>query len=171
MKQFLRCVCTGSVVFALIVGCGGDPSAPTLAPATGTVTYKGGALAGATVTFLPDAGPLAIGATNLKGEFTLKSGTFDGCTVGPVKVAISIGGDDNATPSPGMLNPSAAKSPAEMDAASKKMAEGTMAYQQAASSKPKSLIPARYKDAATSGLSFTVDRDGAKNNFKIELQD
>ena len=170
MKNSVILVILALVHTSLFFGCGGDASAPTLAPATGVVTYKGSALAGATVTFLPSAGPLAIGMTDMKGEFKLNTGALPGCTVGPVKVAVTIGTADEGASSAPVVS-TGPVSPAEMEAQSRKMAEATMAHQKADASKPKSLIPARYKDATTSGLSFTVDADGAKNVFKIELQD
>lgn len=172
MNRFVRGIATALGWVFLAAGCGGDGATKVaLAPVTGTVTYSGGPLAGAIVTFLPENGPLAIGQTGFNGEFTLKSGALSGCAVGPVKAAVRIPSADDATPM-GAADPfSSAKSPQEIMEASKKMGEMTLARQTADSSKPKSLIPSKYHDVKTSGLSYTVDTDGAKNNFKIELHD
>jgi hypothetical protein len=174
MTNFLRVVAMGLGCVTAVTGCSGeDGSSPALAPVTGSVTYNGGPLAGATVTFMPGNGPLAMAVTDLKGEFKLNSGALPGCTIGPAKVAVSAipPGEGSSNPAP-TFNSSAAMSPAEMQEASKKMAEATQNYQASGgAAKTKSLIPARYKDVATSGLSYTVDKDGAKNVFKIELKD
>jgi hypothetical protein len=52
-----------------------------------------------------------------------------------------------------------------------KMADMTLNQQTGANDKKKSLIPDQYRDMKTSGLSFTVDPSGSKNDFKIELKD
>jgi hypothetical protein len=171
MKRFVRAIAPLLGCVFLATGCGGGGGkTPILAPVGGSVTYSGGPVAGAIVTFVPDNGPLAMAETNLNGEFTLKSGALPGCAVGPVKVAVRVPSAGDSTP---MGNPDPfanAKTQKEMMEASTKMGEMTLAKQGKAD-KPKSLIPEKYHDIKTSGLSYTVDKDGAKNNFKIELTD
>lgn len=170
MKPSLRATSAVLGCFLLAAaGCGSGADGLTIAPAKGTVTYSGGPLAGAIVTFMPDKGPLAMAVTDLKGEFTLKSGGLNGCAVGPVKVAVRIPSEGDATPM-GMPNPFAdAKNAKEMFEASKKMGEMTTAAQKK-NDKAKSLIPEKYHDTNTSGLSYTVDKDATKNNFSIDLK-
>ena len=174
MTGFQRIVTMGVWCVFAAVGCSGDGgSAPDLAPVNGLVTYNGGPLAGATVTFLPEKGPLAMAVTNMNGEFKLVSGTLPGCTVGPVKVAVSAipPGEGSSNPAPS-FNPNPNMSAVEMQEASKKMAEATQNFQASSgANKIKSLIPERYKDVNTSGLTFTVEKDSAKNKFKLELKD
>lgn len=171
MMRSLRVVAVASCCIALISGCGGDGGASVkLVPAMGSVTYNGSPLAGATVTFMPDNGPLAIAITDVKGEFKLNSGALPGCAVGPAKVAISV-----ATPNSGSSSSKdgavgAPKTQEEMAAQSAKMANMTTAYQNNDANKPKSLIPDKYTDANTSGLQYTIETDSSKNNFKIELR-
>ncbi len=156
------------VSMMIIAGCGGgDGKTPTLAAVKGSVTYNGSPLAGATVTFIPEKGPLAIGTTNLSGEFKLNTGALPGCAVGLSKVSVRLDPpSDEATassiPKPG--------SGGDITEQSKQMAQMTMAAQQS-NSKIKSLIPDKYRDANRSGLEYKVDSSGSKNDFKIELKD
>src|SRR5260370_11472637 len=73
----------------LAIGCSKGANAPDLVPADGTVTYKGSPIAGATVTFIPEKGPLAMAVTDLEGKFTLSTGSFPGVAAGSVTVSIS----------------------------------------------------------------------------------
>jgi hypothetical protein len=171
MKRFVQVIASLLGCVFLVTGCGGgDGKTPTLAPVTGSVTYIGGPVAGAIVTFLPEKGPLAMAETDLNGEFKLRSGASTGCAVGPVKVAVRVPSAGDSTPM-GNPNPFAnAKTPKEMMDASTKMGEMTLDRQKKAD-RLKGLIPEKYHDTNTSGLAYTVDKDGAKNNFKIELRD
>jgi hypothetical protein len=58
----------------------------------GTVTLEGKPLAGATVTFYPDAkdGKKATGKTNDDGSYILKTGDADGAAPGKYRVTISL---------------------------------------------------------------------------------
>lgn len=152
-----------------VVGCGGGGGKqPTLASAKGTVTYNGAPLAGATVTFLPDKGPLAIGVTGLDGAFKLNTGALPGCAVGHAKVSVRLDPPSDSSTSNTIPKPGAGGDITEQ---SKQMAQMTMAAQQADRGKAKSLIPDKYRDANSSGLEFTVDSSSSKNDFKIELKD
>lgn len=167
MTSSVRVVIASFGCMLLLAGCGGGNSKdPKIAAVGGSVTYKGAPVAGATVTFMPDKGPLAIGITDLNGEFKLNSGALVGCAVGPVKVAVRVEApgesSNNSVPKPGS---------GDFAEQSKKMADMTMAHQQSASTTKKSLIPEKYRDPTSSGLTYTVEADASKNKFKIELQD
>jgi len=140
--------------------------------AGGTVTFNGGPLAGATVSFLPEKGPIAFGTTGQDGSFKLSSGITQGCAVGPAKVAVRMIIPDEKSTSTGSLDPTSAKTPEQLKEISSQMANMTMEHQKKEKSKSKvALIPDRYKDADKSNLKFTVESDASKNNFKIELKD
>jgi hypothetical protein len=133
------------------------------------VTYKGSPLAGATVTFIPEKGPLAMGVTDLQGKFTLNTGALPGVVVGPAKATVSMlaaGSGSSAT--------DFSKTPAT-DAAReeyfKKAAEKMTAQQSGTdTSGPKSLVPEKYGSASSSGLSYEVKANG-DNHYKIDLVD
>ena len=159
----------GLLCFCIAAGCNGDGTTVKLAKAGGNLTYKGSPLAGAQVTFMPEKGPLAIGMTDLNGDFKLNSGAIAGCAVGPAKVAIKVDSPEDDAGS--VVDLPTPKTPQEVDEHSKKVGEATMAHQKKMSEPKKSLIPKKYKDVATSGLAFTIESDSSKNNFKIDLKD
>lgn len=173
MGNAFRVVVLGCSCIVFAAGCpdkgvGGNVK---LAPADGVVTYKGSPLAGATVTFMPEDGPLAIAVTDLEGEFTLASGAIPGCAIGPAKVTITVVAPGGGKATEAITMKEGPLTPAEMEAQQKKMATATTAYQaNAKAGPPKSLIPANYADSKTSGLSFTIKADG-DNHFTIELKD
>ena len=117
---------------------------------------------------MPDKGPLEIGITDLNGEFKLSSGALSGCAVGPAKASVRVEAPGDSSTSSGIPGPGAGGDITEQ---SKKFAEMTMAAQKPGSETKKSLIPEKYRDPSNSGLTYTVDADGSKNKFKIELQD
>src|SRR5260370_29634940 len=91
---FLMPSCSLMLAFALtfaVAGCGDSPTGGNvaLAKAEGVVTFKGGPLAGATVTFIPEKGPVASGVTDLEGKFSLSTGTMPGAALGPCNVTVS----------------------------------------------------------------------------------
>lgn len=144
-------VCLAAVA---LVGCGKEEGRP-LYPVEGTVTYSGSPLPNATVTFQPEAGPIAFGMTDMDGHYVLKTGGQTGAVAGPAKVAVSLpqAGDEGVTKEQeehymktGELPPS--------------VAEG----------QGKSPIPEKYMNTDTSGLTFTVTEDAEKNKFDIPLQ-
>ena len=170
MNEILRTVVAASIC-VFLSGCTGGGDDLKIAPAGGMVKYNGGPLAGANVTFMPDKGPLAMAVTDLKGEFKLATGGMKGCALGPATVAVSIPGADDSGSTPPGMGSSSPKTAAEFAEMSQKMAEATIASQKEASTKKKSLIPSKYKDTKTSGLSYTISSDASKNQFTIELKD
>lgn len=146
----------GAVLLALeCVGCGGGVSdAPKLVPAHGSVTYNGRPLPGATVSFYPEKGPAAMASTDLEGKFTLTTGGRSGVVHSKCKVTI--------TKIEGPVLPMTNPTPEDM----KKMYQGGTTPQG-----PKSLIPEKYANPATSGLEADVSEEGSKNDFVFPLVD
>lgn len=141
-------------------GCGGGPAAPDLAPVSGTVTLNNAPLPDATVTFMPEKGPVAIGVTNMNGEYSLRTGVNDGAVLGKhrVTVALAARSDKPANNEP-PSDPSQMGNYYEKVTAQRAKQEGNDS---------KSLIPEKYGKADSSGLSFEV-KDG-ENNFPINLE-
>ena len=150
LNSLMKLVVLGLVCVGL-VGCGGS-GGPSLTAVKGKVTYKGQALAGASVNFMPEKGNPAVGVTDTNGEFTLTTGGRPGAEQGKHRVGISkmssTGGVANPTP----------------DDMAKMMAEGKMPV-------TKNEIPAKYAAPPTSGLEATVTADAGKNVFTFDLKD
>lgn len=136
----------------LLSGCGSGK--PATVPVTGTVTLDGNPLEGASVTFTPaEGGRLATGKTDASGNFTLM--TFeagDGALAGPNKVGVSkmevsgdVQGDPTADPGDMLSGPPGA----------------------GGNQPPKSLIPKKYANPETSGI--TVDVQSGMDPVTIEL--
>lgn len=134
------------VVFVLLSGCSGGSDAPATVPVKGTVTYKGKPIESLAVSFMPENGQIATGTTDAAGKFELMTNKpGDGAAPGNYKVGISFVTSE-IPPMPGM--------------------EGSQKYKA-----PVSPIPAKYADITTSGLTKTVDKDPAKNDFTFDLTD
>jgi len=136
-----------TVVVVAAAGCG--RSGPPLASVHGMVTLEGTPLTHGTVSFVPDnargtRGRMALGAIGPDGRFVLRSFTADdGALTGFHTVAILC---DELLPVP---------------------ADG--AAEQPVPDEARSLIPVRYNDARTSGLTAEV-KPGVKNEFLFNLQ-
>lgn len=139
---------------SFVVGCGEGASLTGTTAATGTVTYKGQPVEGATVIFSPTVeGRAASGRTDAEGAFELTTlSASDGVMPGTYSVAIS------KTEMEGGLSGEEAQ----------KYFEEHNAPPPAATRKE--LLPAKYKDAATSGLTANIT-EGGENNFTFELVD
>lgn len=169
MKNIFRLLFCGFLFVA--VGCSSGGSGPKLVSADGKVTFQGKPLAGATVMFVPDNGPIAMGVTDLEGKFTLSSGSLSGTAVGPAKVSITAYPPGQEPPDMSAIAEDP-KTPEEMAAYMKKAEEMQQAMasgQSPLAQQPKSLIPEKYGKIETSGLSFTVEASG-DNHFEIPLQ-
>ncbi len=141
----------GFLMFASILaaGCGGDSSTHSkCASVTGTVSYKGLPVEGATVSFWAAKAPrAATGQTDAKGSFRLT--TFvpnDGAVLGTHSVTVT-----KAAP------------PTAMNASD--MATG----KPAADAPAKEALPAKYADATTTPLKFEVK--SGTNTAPLELTD
>ncbi len=109
------------------------------ATVSGVVTYDDKPLSTGAVTFQPvTPGPLAIGEIQSNGAYTLRIGDQMGLNAGDYQATVVATGP---------------------------MPEATPANPMPL---PKLLIPARYGDATTSGLKYTVER--GENRIDIELK-
>lgn len=164
----------------LLSGC--SRSDLKLAPVDGVVTYNGTPLANATITFVPEKGPIAMGTSDKSGRFKLSTGARPGAVLGRNAVAISVG--------PAQPDDASAKNRESVEKAPKSAAEaqnylnnaGQIQKEQAAAkaksnSKAKagvkdnpqnSPIPSKYMNTETSGLIYTIEPSG-KTGLKIEL--
>lgn len=143
-------------------GCG--DSAPSLSPVTGVVTYKGDPVAEATVAFQPVSGPVSTGTTDADGKFSLLSKGEAGAVVGPGVFLVSA-------VEKGDVQTSTGEATLATGGESGNQAEMMMQASAASQEPPKSRIPLKYNSASTSDLNFTIDSDGGKNNFTLELKD
>jgi len=151
-----------------VAGCGDSLN---LKPATGTVTYQGKPLDGASVTFLSSEGKTASGATDSDGKFTIytdgKPGALVGKhSVGIIKSASTVSvptGSASTTGAPPGKTPPPGAGAADMV----KMAQQTGRGE----SLTKPLIPVKYGTPQGSGLTADVTADGAKNVFDFTLED
>ncbi len=142
-----------------IAGCGG-PDRPEMAPVSGVVVQDGKPVPGAEVNFRNDKAPrAATGTTDNEGKFRLTTfENFDGAVLGEHKVGVVKVQTDAAISGANADDPSAAYE-AGMAAA----ASGNMEAIQ------KSELPTNFADPETSGLKFTVTKDGP-NEFEIKLE-
>jgi hypothetical protein len=148
-----------TLAIAMLVagGCNTDGRRP-VAPVSGTVTYDGNPVAGATVIFLSNSGePAATGITAADGTFRLSTyGEADGAVPGSYAVTVTKleGGASNEAGAP--FDPVA-----DMEAAARNTAPPPPA---------RHLLPEKYAAAVSSPLKFTVEAAGG-NRFAIELTD
>lgn len=159
MKRISLLDCTWSLVVVLSVvvvsGCGGAPAGPKTVSAGGKVTYQDKPVAGANVAFLGDGKiPSATGVTDANGEFKLSTANAGpGAVPGSHQVTVSKFEAINVQP-----------------AASNSMEAAAKASQAGPAAAPKSLLPEKYSNAATSGFSFTIE-EGKENKFQLDLKD
>ena len=149
-----------ALVMPCFVGCGGASDRPELFKVTGSVTFKGAPVEGATVTFsCPTASRSASGVTDASGKFSLTSfDTNDGAIAGEHAVTIIKLASGNQSE---VISEANAK---EMMA--KNM--GTMTAGKTSESKPELVLPAKYADAKTSNEKRTVSATDV-NDFKFDL--
>ena len=144
MGRFMRSLAVVAVPL-LAIACGND-GGPARAPVSGTVWYQGKPVAGALVTFVPEAkgARVASGSTDAKGKYRL--GTFrsnDGAVLGRHRVGIRAEAAPEGPP---------------------------RAADDVQGKRGKLLTPARYANPETSGV--TVDVEAGKNNvFDFHLED
>jgi len=175
VRRLLSIVCLGAIVL-LNSGCGGGgpegSSDIKLAEGGGTVTYNGSPLAGASVTFIPAAGPIASGTTDLSGKFKLSTGALSGVAVGKCKVTVTAF-ESGGKPAAAAVTAGPTTKPADPEEMRKKMNLGSQMreVEGAGASGAKSLIPDIYGKPDKTTLSFQVETDAAKNQFKIDLKD
>ena len=147
------------IMMGMQAGCGSSGPDVDAHPVSGTVTYKGGPVEGAIVTFVPDSGDnAASGTTDASGKYSLNTLGIAGAAVGSYKVKIvrmQIG-NPGAPPmvmGQGDQDPSSYKAECEKDGA-------------CASVDP---LPEKYSKTKTSELTATV-KEG-ENTVNFELTD
>ena len=146
-STFICCLLLGSLI-GLVSGCGS--SGPAMGRVSGKVMYKDQPIANATVTFLPDAtgAQSATGITDESGVYRLSTfGKNDGALVGKHRVNVVA-----RAPFEGKLPPGAGEA---------------MLEEFQSSGKP--LIPMKYFNVETSGLTFDVA--SGSNEFDLILTD
>ena len=139
---------------ALLAGCGSEEDKwtaerPKPAPAGGTVQYKGEAVEGATVVFVPQGHTQAATAqTDASGKFQLQTyEPGDGAVPGEYKVTVRKVETPAAPPETEITNPNDTTAPQH-----------------------RSLIPERYSNVQQTDLTASV-KEGAENNFTLELKE
>ncbi|WP_437202821.1 carboxypeptidase-like regulatory domain-containing protein [Planctomicrobium sp. SH664] len=132
-----------------LAGCGSSDSL-SLADVKGDVSYQGKPVPNATVMFIPQDGSLpAMGTTNATGEFTLRTQGQNGAVPGTHGVTIVAVVDSRVLTAE------------ELD---------SMSAQQLAAVR-RSLIPKKYNNQQSSGLSVQVTHDNKPNTFTFDLKD
>jgi hypothetical protein len=141
-----------SLIAVLVTGCGGSDG---LLPATGTVTYKGQPVEGASVSFQPE-GPgavMGIGTTDASGKYEIHTAGKPGAKPGKHLVAITkqVAAGGGA---------SASAKPEDMKAMYQKSKGGQALENQ---------LPAKYANPSQGGLS--ADVQSGKSVFDFTLSD
>jgi len=147
----------------LALGCPGQQGGdrPSTSPVSGTVTYDGQPVDGATVAFQSaDGSRSAVGVTDAGGKYTLT--TFesgDGAVPGEYQVKI-FKYEVEATEGPG----------GEIDMDSPEYVPPEIAGEGATedSGEPENLLPEKYNDPTTSGLTATVSEGENTLDFPLE---
>jgi len=149
------------VVCALLGAVGGCDMSVKPVATKGKVTFKGEALAGASVSFMPasEKGQIAAASTNNSGEFELTTTGKPGAIPGDYLVAISKTESIAPASTPG----------AKLEDMAKAYASKAKERTDVRAKQPKSLIPIKYADPKQSGLKATVTTDPAKNVFEFNL--
>lgn len=137
---------------ALFVGCAeAKPDRPKTYPVSGTVTYKGNPVAGANLNFrIADGSSFSMARTDASGRYELM--TFeagDGTLPGEYKVGITQYESSGST-GPGMD---------DAEYASPEGDEG--------GAPPKNLLPEKYANPETSGLTASVTEGPNTVNFEL----
>lgn len=142
----------------LVSGCSSGSNGPAIAAVKGKVIYQGKPVPRAIVNFLAKGQPVANGSTNDQGEFTLNTKGRSGAPIGECRVTVMA---MEAAASSG----AASGAPAIEPGSPEYLKMQTSAPPKA----PKSLIPTKFQNAETSGITVTVDSDPAKNDLIVDL--
>jgi uncharacterized protein YcfL len=142
----------------VVTGCSSSDRPPTY-PVTGTVTSQGKPIAGAAVTFVPTGtdGEAASALTDSEGKYALTTWEAgDGARPGQYRVKVSKQEQVAVDPSKMVKNLS-------IEEEQKIYVENTTPPPP-----PKSLIPSKYENDQTSGLTHTVEEKPTTFDIKIE---
>jgi hypothetical protein len=144
------CLAIMFLSLAIMTGCGGPD--PNLGKVSGTVTYKGAPVEGATVSFLPanpGSGVLAVATTDAAGHYVLAAPQTDG---GVAAGAFS-----------GSYNVTIRKMEVTLDPNLVLFNEGKIDYDElqergggTGGGTTRDLLPAKYRDVKSSGLKAEV---------------
>jgi hypothetical protein len=153
----------GLLCVVVMVGCTDTSDRPATVKVTGTVTYNGEPVPGATVAFSPKAkdGHAAAGTTDDSGNFTLSTfGSGDGAVPGSYYVGVSKfeGGEEVA----------ATGTEEEVYDAMAEAGVDTMGGGGAEAAT--NALPDKYLNPVNSGLDADVT-EGGDNNFPLALED
>jgi len=164
-----RVSCIAWIGLCVIAGC--SRTGPQFVPADGTLTFEGKPLSGATVTFVPEKGPVAMGITDSDGKFSLSSGSHRGIVVGQATVSITIlppTDEPEKEVEDFSKAPQSEEEAAEFRKKAAEMVKKNRAEAKKPKPKPKLIIPEKFAKSETSGLSYPIKANG-DNHFKIEL--
>jgi hypothetical protein len=146
-QPWLNCCLPLLITAVAVCGCG--ERGQKLVKAGGAVTYKGRPLPEADVVFVPNDGGLpSIGRTDSEGRFSLTTSGRPGAPLGSFQVAITAVRQKRAV-SPG-------------EAASMTTAQIESNHEQ--------LIPLKYNNLITSGLTADVADNEQANAFTFDLK-
>jgi len=151
-------VATFVTVGIVLTGCSNSDRPPTY-PVTGTVTSQGQPVAGAAITFVPTGtdGEAASAITDSEGKYSLTTWEAgDGARSGQYRVKVSKQQQVTVDPSKMVKNLS-------IEEEQKIYVENTNPPPP-----PKSLIPSKYENDQTSGLTHTVEKKPTTFDIKIE---
>jgi len=163
-RLFPAFLSSGLLIGCLILGgctggAEGEAERPPTIPVSGTVTYKGQPVEGATVVFVPNLpqGKAASGKTDSNGAFAMT--TFeseDGAVAGDYKVTVT------------KIKPGTGGAVADVE--SDEYVDPAMAGEKKPSG-PEHLLPEKYSKADSSGLTATVPSSGEVKDLKFDLVD
>jgi hypothetical protein len=142
-----------AIVFDLIYcgGCGQRNQLGTV-PVAGKVTYKGQAVPGATISFIPDGeGRPATAISSADGAYQLNTLDAPGAMPGQYSIVVR-------------------KSEMAPDSTKPVTMEEALKLNNRPPPAPKELLPAKYTDAAKTPLKFEVKK-GQANTFDLQLVD
>jgi hypothetical protein len=149
----MRRIVTVSIGLLLLVGCG---SSSKRGAVTGTITYKGNPVNGATLLLHPSGGK----GTDAIPVIAAQDGTFRTSDVPPGDYKIVVQGDPGPGDPPGIKN-----MPADKQAEARSKWEASHSGQKATIA-----FPAKYKDLASTDLTCTVTT-GGETKLTVELKD
>lgn len=160
-KLFGFCLIISIITFAAGCPTTAENQLPTF-PVTGKVTQGGAPVAGATVSFSPVTSgiPAALGRTNEQGVYTLGTyGTNDGAVAGDYKVMVSKSAGGSTSGPAGGHDPTGQNIPTGPPAGHNSRSNS--------GNGSGSLLPEKYASAASTPLSFVVEKKD--NEYNIEL--
>ncbi|MCU0874759.1 MAG: DUF4198 domain-containing protein [Pirellulaceae bacterium] len=171
-RQRFSGTCTAVLCGLILAALGGcrDSGLPEVFPVTGSVTFQGKPLEGATVTFFAKegklaAGELAFGTTDAEGRFRLRSQAgpteaLDGAIAGEHRVTIS-----KLVPPQGMT-----EEVYQQKVEAEKAAGESGVYGAPREVVPPrvELLPSQYSDVQQTTLTATV-KDGEANDFPFQV--